>query len=174
MTGVAVQTPTGSAYAVTSVTTEIHDVLGGTSFTLDLYSDAGGGIWDTLIATIGTQTGGAADSMLEYTFTPASPIALDPDTVYWFVLSSPNADDCAIGWSSQQSDPTGVFSRVAEIQVFSGSTDDLTGDNIALEINAELGVPSMPRWALIVLAMVLMLGAGLALRGRPNSRTQAV
>ena len=166
LAAVEVLTPAGAPYQINSATVRMHHADDtAASFSLGVYTDNAGAP-GTLVAAIGTAAGNGLGTFDQYSLTPAAPIALAPATNYWVVASSASADDCAFGWTSGASAPSGLFSYVTEAQFLPPAWVGRPDARQALQLDgatatpaAVAAVPTLSEWAmLLMLSSVLVVG----------------
>ena len=175
--GVALRTPAGDDWVITEARLRLGDssLEAGTEFTLRVYEDDAGLPGDPvgLVGTgFGTWDGGETFDI--YTLTPPDTLTLSADSVYWFLAESDAQEDttCSFGWSYNGEEPSGDFQYVAEANRFSGNWTDRTGTYQQFEVfavpfgepippaPAPLAVPTFSTYALIMLAIMMLLIAG--------------
>jgi predicted transcriptional regulator len=169
--GIAFRTPPGQPYAIDSVRLNLwnNTNVPDPQFVVELYDD-NAGVPGSLVATIGTGTMDPTHDVLEVA-TPAAPVALTPDTVYWIMAYSPGNAVASVSWFGGGVSPAGsTFPHVRGPVRWVPSTsffDDITAvGNLHVEINASL-TAATPTYSvegtvtgLTALGLVLQINGG--------------
>ena len=140
--GFAFRTPPGQPYAIDSVRLNLwnNTNVPDPQFVVALYDDNAGDP-GSLVATIGTGTMDPNFEVLEVA-TPATPVVLAADTVYWIMTNSPGNDIASVGWFGGGGSPAGsTFPHVRGPVLWTPSSflNDITAvGNLHVEVNASL------------------------------------
>lgn len=140
--GFAFRTPAGQPYAIDSVRLNLwnNTNVPDPQFVVELYDDNAGDP-GSLVATIGTGTMDPTYDVLEVA-TPAAPVVLAADTVYWIMAYSPGNGTASVSWFGGGGSPAGsTFPHVRGPVLWTPSSylEDITSvGNLHVEINASL------------------------------------
>ena len=142
--GFAFRTPAGQPYAIDSVRLNLwnNTNVPDPQFVVGLYDDSAGDP-GSLVAVIGTGLIDPTFDVLEVA-TPASPVLLAADTVYWIMTNSPGNGIASVGWFGGGGSHAGsTFPHVRGPVLWTPSsvlTDVTAIGNLHVEINASLAV----------------------------------
>ena len=141
--GFAFASPPGQPYAIDSVRLNLwnNTNVPDPQFVVELYDD-NAGVPGSLVATIGTGVMDPAFAVLEVA-TPAAPVVLAADTVYWIMVYSPGNNVAEVSWFGGGVSPAGsTFPHVRGPVRWIPSTsffEDITAvGDLHVEINASL------------------------------------
>lgn len=173
---VGVSVPAGEDYKLNSVRLVFYGSIDEElPFTIEVYDD-NAGVPGSLVATVATVT--TTVGVKVYTPSPTAAVMLQAGEKYWVVGSSSSTDSyCKLSWAYSTTDPAGsVFSFEGQKQ-FDGSSwvglsssDYLTlridADPISSSVAEPAAVSVLPPWALLVMAIGMVLLVRLPFCGR--------